>query len=674
MNNIKKYIHWIINEIRYHQYLYHELNEPILPDIEYDRMLKKLKNIKDQYPEFFTDNTPINNVGYIPSGLLKKVKHQNPMLSLENIFSKKDYYLFQSKIKKKLGCIENIIYCCELKIDGLAINLLYKFGKLIRASTRGNGIIGEDVTENVHYISNIPLKLLGNHIPEYIEIRGEIFMMHKDFESLNKNIIRKNKGKIFSNPRNAASGSLRQLNPLITAKRKLNFFPHGIGGFSKTFNLPCSYYDCLVKMKEWGFIINKQTKLVNSDKDIFDYYQKMQDQRSNLKFDIDGIVIKINSIKIQNKLGSNNYAPNWAIAYKFPAQEKLTTLKNIDFQVGRTGVITPVAKLKPVMISGVKIKNANLYNINEIKRLNLHIGDTVVVRRSGDVIPKIINVIIKKRLKNSKKVIFPIQCPGCQSKLVRYKDEVNIRCLSGFSCIYQLKKFLIHFVSYDAMNIQGIGINIINQLVDNKYLKTVLDFYSLNKDMLMKLNNFQEKSALKLLYSIKNSRKVFLSNFIYALGIRDVGKINSKNLAIRYKKLDFFLKSDFNSLNQIDGIGMNIAKNILDFLSQEKNIFFIKKLSKKLKILSVQEKKEDFYYKNIFNNKNIVFTGRLVNFKRKELERRFISLGARIYNFVSKKIHYLIIGEKVGSKFNQAKLLNVKILDENKLIKIFKKN
>ncbi|XZQ54788.1 MAG: NAD-dependent DNA ligase LigA [Arsenophonus sp.] len=659
----QKYIISLKQQLQYHEYLYHVLDTPEIPDIEYDNMMKKLKKIESKYPELITGDSPTQQVGATSLTNFKEVQHKIMMLSLDNIFNEKGYLAFYNRVRDRLKNKNELTFCCELKLDGLAVNLLYKRGELIQAGTRGNGSIGENITANIRNIQTIPFYLSGDNIPEHIEIRGEVFMTHFNFKRLNDETIRNN-GKIFSNPRNAAAGSLRQLNPNVTAKRQLSFFCYGFGSVSGGI-LPSSQYQCLMQFKKWGLPVSDKVTLCKNNKEVLSYYHNIKHNRLDLGFDVDGIVIKVDSLQLQEELGFITKAPRWATAFKFPSQEQLTLLDDIEFQVGRTGTITPVARLCPVQINGVIVSNATLHNANEIKRLDIRIGDTVVIRRAGDVIPQIISVLIDRRPNDSQKIKFPVNCPVCGSVIEHVEGEVINRCTGGLICAAQCKGALNHFVSRLAMNINGIGDKIIDQLVDKGYVKTVADLYNININILIKLKGMGPKSVQNIINALNKSKQTTLSRFIYALGIRKVGKVIANNLASHYGTLIELMKADIESLRNVQNVGEIVANHIINFFHELHNLDVINELLNKISITcpEILVKKTD----NIFNGKTIVLTGKINYLTRNEIKDKLILLGAKIISSVSNKIDFLITGKNPGYKLLRASELGIKILNEDEL-------
>ncbi|AMA64627.1 DNA ligase [Candidatus Arsenophonus lipoptenae] len=667
MKEKQSYLTQLKQQLRYHEYQYHVLDTPVISDLEYDLMMQELKNLEEKYPALITNDSPTQRVGGLPLKIFDQVYHDTPMLSLDNIFDKANYLSFDKRVHKILKNNETLMFCCELKVDGVAVSLLYENGVLIRAATRGDGKIGENITTNIRTIRDIPLRLFGDNIPERIEIRGEVFMTHKNFKKLNENS-KRNNGKIFSNPRNVAAGSLRNLDPSITAKRSLSFFCYGFGS-SYGKNLPDSQYKCLIQFKKWGLPVSDKIKRCQNREQILSYYNEIKENRLSLGFDIDGIVIKVDSLLLQKKIGFITRAPRWAVAFKFTNQEHITLLKDIKFQVGRTGIITPVAKLEPIIIEGVTISNATLHNFDEIRRLGLHIGDTVVIHRAGNVIPQIINVVINKRPINSLKIQLPRYCPVCGSNIKCIDNGVVIRCTSGLICAAQLKRTLMHFVSKRAMNIEGLGNKIIDQLVDKKYVMTVADLYLLKVDILTSLNRIGYKLARNLINSINKSKEITLAKFIYALGIREVGETTSINLSINYANLNSLMNTDIESLKEIQHVGEKIASYIINFFNDKYNIDIINKLINEIGInlQTIPDKKKD----NKFINKTIALTGRLSCLTRNEIKDKLISFGAKVTNNISKKTNLLISGN-FGSKTKllKAKKLGIEIINEDHLMKL----
>lgn len=584
----------LYKQLQYHNYLYHTLDQPTISDEKYDQLFYNIFKLEKIYGNNTIKNTLKNlfdTIGGDHLNIFSKFRHNIPMLSLNSKHSFNDLLYFDKKLKKKFRNYKNIKYFCDLKFDGLAINLLYIKGILVTAATRGNGIIGENVTNNVFMIPSIPKKLYGLDIPKKIEIRGEIFMKKSDFLFLNqKNFI--NKKKLFSNPRNAAAGSLRQLDPDITKKRRLMFFAYGFGFFEEKNNLD-SYYECLMKIKSWGFPIHNNQLLCNNVNDILDFYKYTYKNRYNLDFDIDGIVIKVNSIKLQNKLGILQKYPRWSLALKFFSLDVETKIIDITFQIGRSGIITPVAHFVPVNVSGVMIKKATLYNIHHLKKMNLYIGDFVTIYRAGDVIPKIRKVLISKRSLSVKKIIYPSRCLSCNTKLIQFYNFNTFFCPAGFFCKIQNLKRLVHFSSKEGVCIVGLGTNIIQKLIFFGFLKTPVDFFTLNNEKLCKISGINFKLSKNIIKNINNSKNVSLDKFIYALGIMYVGLSIAKRLAKYFFSIENFLNSKNFSFSNIPGIGNKISNSIIIFLKNKNNINMLIKLKK---LMNIRPFLEDLKY------------------------------------------------------------------------------
>ncbi|WP_343192652.1 NAD-dependent DNA ligase LigA [Buchnera aphidicola (Taiwanaphis decaspermi)] len=653
----------MILKINYHNYLYYSINDPEITDYQYDLLINKLKYLEKKNPNLKQKNSPTKNIGNGIFFKKKTYKHLSPMFSLNNIFTYKEYLKFVIKTKKKIKKNKKKIeLICELKIDGVAINLIYKEGVLIKALTRGNGISGEDVTKNIYNIKSIPKEINHEKIPKKIEVRGEIFINKKNFKYINKKLLT-NKHKVFSSARNAASGSILQKNPKVTYQRKLMFLCHGYGYWENK-KKPKSYLNAMMKLKSWGFPVDKNICLYKNDKNIYSYYNKIKKKRKKIKFDIDGIVIKINSTKLQNKIGYTSKFPKWAIAFKFPAEKCVTKVKYVKFQVGRTGVITPVAYLKTCYIANIKIKKVSLYNLNKISKLNLYINDIVIIKRSCDVIPKITKVI-KSNNKNKKKIKIPIYCPSCKSILKYSYKKTTYRCYASLICKDQIKKSLNHFVSKNAFNINNFGPKLSNFLIDNNYIKDFSDIFNLNTYILEKNSFISHKKSKKIINSIKNSKKILLYKFIYSLGIRNIGTINSLNISNYFNNINKIINVSLKDLYKIKNIGIKTANRFYRFIYNKKNRLIIKKLISMIKIIYYKYDKKNYFY-----NKKVSITGIFENYTRKYLKNFLIKSKGIFTNNVSKNTDVLLVGKKFGSKFYIAKKLNVNIIKENKLKKI----
>ncbi|WWP01296.1 MAG: NAD-dependent DNA ligase LigA [Candidatus Dasytiphilus stammeri] len=574
MRSIKEKLIKLRALLLHHEYQYHTLDEPQLTDAEYDKLLVKLYALENHYPELITPDSPTQRVGSLLLTNFDTVPHKTPMLSLNNVFDEAGYWKFVRQIQERLKLKTMINFCCELKLDGLAVNLLYENGVLIQASTRGDGSTGENITKNVYTIAEIPRILRKKKVPHHIEIRGEVFMKKNILKKLNI-AARQSGQRIFSNSRNAAAGSLRQVDPRITAQRKLSFYTYGIGSWEGE-ERPSSHWQTLKQLKQWGFPICDYSYLCQTAEEVLYFYNKIQAGRYKLDFDIDGIVIKVDSQILHKQLGCGARAPRWAIAFKFPVQEHLTYLREIKFQVGRTGVITPVASLEPIRISGVLIRHATLHNFKEIEDLDLHIGDIVLIRRAGEVIPQVISVIKSQRPLKARKVFLPEHCPVCHSTIERLQGVA--RCTGKMICSAQIKESLKHFVSRRALNIKGLGNKIINQLVDQQYVYTFADLFKLTTDQLMALDRIGIKVANRIINAINQAKQTTLSRLIYSLGIPKVGEVMSLNLANYFGTLNALMSANIETLIQIEKIGPKVAINIQTFMKNRSNREILRQL------------------------------------------------------------------------------------------------
>ena len=657
--------------IRHHEYCYYVLDAPEIPDVEYDKLIKQLQNLELTHPELITPDSPTQRVGGAPLSQFSSIRHQLPMLSLDNVFDESSFIAFNKRIKDRLELDEDqgVEYCCELKLDGLAVSLLYENGQLIQAATRGDGTTGEDITANVRTIKTIPLVLQGENIPSRLEVRGEVFMTHKGFAKLNAEAEKRNE-KIFANPRNAAAGSLRQLDPKITAKRPLTFFCYGVG-INEGADLPNTHYARLMQFKAWGLPVSDKVQIRHGAQEALDYFKQIGDQRMSLDFDIDGVVIKVNSITEQEQLGFVARAPRWATAFKFPAQEEVTKLNKVDFQVGRTGAITPVARLEPVSVAGVIVSNATLHNSDEIIRLGIREGDYVTVRRAGDVIPQIVAVIKDRRPADTKEIIFPTHCPICGSIIVRDEGQAISRCAGGLICQAQRKEALKHFVSRRAMNVEGLGDKIIEQLVDKDYVKTPADLYKLTLPMLCSLDKVGEKLANNLLGALDISKNTSLNRFIFALGIPNVGEVTAENLVNQLGNLTAIENASSEQLQSVNDIGAVIAESIIDFFQEPHNRTVIDQLiSEEIGIHWPDVEIQLLTTDSPFSDKTVVLTGTLSILTRDEAKAKLKQLGAKVTGSVSKKTDLVIAGEAAGSKLTKAQELGIKVIDEQELINL----
>ena len=658
------------NTLRRYEYEYHVLDNPSVPDSEYDRLFHQLKALELEHPDLVTADSPTQRVGAKPLAGFRQIRHEMPMLSLDNAFSDEEFYAFVKRIEDRLIVLPKpLTFCCEPKLDGLAVSILYINGVLSQAATRGDGSRGEDITANIRTIRNVPLQLLIDNPPARLEVRGEVFMPHAGFERLNKHALELGE-KTFANPRNAAAGSLRQLDPNITSKRPLVFNAYSIG-IAEGINLPNTHYARLQWLKSVGIPINPEIRLCNGVEEVLAFYRDMQNKRTLLGYDIDGTVLKINDIELQNELGFISKAPRWAIAYKFPAQEELTVLNDVEFQVGRTGAITPVAKLKPVFVAGVTVSNATLHNGDEIARLNLAIGDTVVVRRAGDVIPQIIGVLHERRPADAKPIIFPHNCPVCGSQIVRIEGEAVARCTGGLFCAAQRKESLKHFVSRKAMDIDGVGGKLIEQLVERELIRTPADLFKLDLTPLMQLERMGEKSAKNALNSLEQAKHTTLARFIFALGIREVGESTALNLANHFKTLEALKNADFEQLQAVPDVGEVVANRILAFWREPHNVDAVNDLIAQGIHWDAVETKEAS--DNPFKGKIVVLTGTLSQMGRNEAKALLQEMGAKVSGSVSAKTDFVIAGDAAGSKLTKAQELGITVLSEDEFLALVQK-
>ncbi|MCU7852039.1 MAG: NAD-dependent DNA ligase LigA [Candidatus Thiodiazotropha sp. (ex Monitilora ramsayi)] len=657
------------SELDYHNRQYYVFDAPVIPDVEYDRLLRELQTLESQHPDLITPESPTQRVGDNPLDGFDEVAHKLPMLSLDNAFDEEELADFDRRIRErlKLSAEAQIRYQAEPKLDGLALNLRYEKGRLVQGATRGDGTRGENVTSNVRTIKAIPLKLSGEGWPDVLEVRGEVFMPRKGFEALNQRA-RDAGEKTFVNPRNAAAGSLRQLDPRLTAKRPLSFFAYGLGEISSG-QIAESQSACMSRLKDWGLPVSPLFKVVADIAACVRYYQSISQQRDKLPYDIDGVVFKVDQLELQQKLGAVSRAPRWAIAYKFPAQEVLTHVESIEFQVGRTGAVTPVARLKPVFVGGVTVSNATLYNMEEVARKDVRQGDTVIVRRAGDVIPEVVSVVNPERDDRPEAVSLPEHCPICGSDIDKPEGEAVARCSGGLYCPAQRKEALKHFASRKAMDIEGLGDKLVEQLVEQQLVNSPADIFTLSLEQLSGLERMAEKSAQNLLDALEKSKQTTLPRFLYALGIREVGEATAQSLASQFGTLDAIQEADEEQLQLTADVGPIVAKHILAFFRQDHNRDVIAALlDRGLQWPEVERLSED---QLPLLGKIIVITGTLSR-PRDEIKSELEALGAKITGSVSKKTDYVIAGEAAGSKRSKAEKLDIPILDETGLQDLLK--
>ncbi|MCH2454352.1 MAG: NAD-dependent DNA ligase LigA [Idiomarina sp.] len=642
---------------------YYENDEPSVPDAEYDKLFRELQTLEKQNPDLKSKTSPTAKVGGKPLAKFNTVKHEVPMLSLDNAFSAEEFAAFSKRIGQKLDEGTQVTFCCEPKLDGAAVSLLYESGVLVRGATRGDGESGEDITKNVKTIRNIPLKLKGD-VPDRLEVRGEVVMPIGAFDRFNEKA-RQQGEKVFANPRNAAAGSLRQLDSRITAKRPLHFYAYSLGLVSEHTVLPDSHYERLQQLAEWGLPVNSEIERVDSVEGCDSYYEKILERRDSLNYDIDGVVFKVDTIALQEELGFVARAPRWAIARKFPAQEQLTTITGVDFQVGRTGAITPVARLKPVSVGGVTVSNATLHNADEIERLGVRIGDTVSIRRAGDVIPQVVSVLKEKRPGNTQEITFPTRCPVCDSDVERIEGEAVARCSGGLYCAAQRKEAIKHFASRKAMDIDGLGDKLVDVLVEKNWVKSPADLYRLSKAELATLPRMAAKSAENLKSAIAATQETTLARFLYALGIREVGEATAKALARHFKTFDAVHSASSEQLQEVPDVGTVVAEHIVRFFRESHNENVVKEL-REFVHWPEGEEAGDIQSDRLAGN-TYVITGTLSTMTRDEAKQALEALGAKVSGSVSKKTTALIAGESAGSKLTKAQSLGLSILSEDEL-------
>lgn len=651
-------------------YEYYVLDAPSVPDSEYDKAFRELSELEKAHPEFKSEASPTERVGGAARSDLAKVRHAVPMLSIhtETDFEAEGARAFDERVRKGLGLSdgdEDVEYDVELKFDGLAMNLRYESGILVSAATRGDGLVGEDVTANVKTIRTIPLRL-PQGVPDILEVRGEVIMHKADFERLNDE--QRLEGlKPFVNPRNAAAGCLRQLDPKVTAKRKLSFYAYGLGEISEAVAL--THSSILDRLQSWGFPVAKERRVVKGWKALAEFHDWVKSIRQTLPFEIDGVVYKVNSLALQNELGFISREPRWACAHKYPPEEALTVVQDIDVQVGRTGKLTPVARLKPVFVGGVTVSNATLHNEDFIGELGLKIGDTVVVRRAGDVIPEIVRVLPERRTGAERDFVMPQKCPVCGSETFRDEEEKDTRCTGGLFCPAQRRESLVHFASRLALNIDGLGEKVIDQLIEAQLIETPADLYRLTEDKLLLLDRFGKKSAANLIAALEKSKETTLARFIYALGIRHVGESTARDLAAHFKSLQALMDADSDELLKVNDIGEVIAQSIIHFFEEEHNREVIEKLIAEGVHWPLPQ---DSAVNDAVSGKTFVLTGTLPSMGREEAKALLLAQGAKVASSVSKKTDYVVAGAEAGSKLEKAQALGIKIIDQEEMLELLK--
>lgn len=654
-------------EINEHNYAYYVLDDPTVPDAEYDRLLNRLKAIEAEHPDLVTPDSPTQRVGATPVGEFREVRHGRPMLSLDNAFNDEEVEAFHRRVVDRLAAegivADDVEYVVEPKLDGAAVNLRYEDGRLVLAATRGDGTVGEDITHNVRTIAAVPLRLRGASPPRVMEVRGEVFMPHDQFIEFNERAAARGE-KTFVNPRNAAAGSLRQLDPKLTAERPLDIFFYGVGEVDG-WPMPPTLAEVLAGLRELGLKTCPESDLVVGIPGCLAYYARIGQKRADLPYDIDGVVYKVNSLDWQRRLGYVSRAPRWALAHKFPAQEELTVVRDIEFQVGRTGALTPVARLEPVFVGGVTVSNATLHNIDDMLRKDVRIGDTVIVRRAGDVIPAVAKVMLDRRPPDARSVSLPERCPVCGSEVVRLEDEAVARCMGGLICPAQRKQSIRHFVSRHAMNVDGFGTKIIDQLVDKGIVSTAADLFALTAEQLEELERMGEKSAKKRIEALERAKSTTLPRFLNALGIPNVGEATARTLVDHFGSLEAILEADEESLQQVQDVGPVVAKSIRRFFQEEHN----RQVIDRLQSLGVHwpppvQRRVD----SPLAGKTVVITGTLSSMSRDEAKARLIAMGAKVVGSVSKKTDLVIVGENPGSKAEKAEKLGIATWTEDDLL------
>jgi DNA ligase (NAD+) len=659
-HNVLARIQQLRQEIDQHNHAYFVLDTPSVSDAEYDGLLRELQALETQYPDTITPDSPTQRIGARPLTVFQQVTHILPMLSLENAFDVADMEAFDKRIKQRLAPdTAPVEYVGEPKIDGIAVSLLYENGRLVQGATRGDGTTGENITQNVRTISCIPLHLRGDHYPAVLEVRGEVYMPLAAFTAYNA-AAEKVGDKLFINPRNAAAGSLRQLDPSITTKRPLAFFAYAIGEITEG-SLPPSQQAILEALRAWGFPINPEIKICNGIQACIDFHHTLAEKRAHLGYEIDGVVYKVNATTQQKMLGFVSRAPRWAIAYKFEAPEARTQINAVEFQVGRTGILTPVARLTPVFVGGVTVRNATLHNMEEIERKDIRVGDTVLVRRAGDVIPYVASVVLEKRPAHTQPIALPTHCPVCHSTVVKLEEEVAARCIAGLFCPAQRKETIKHFASRRAMNIEGLGDKLVEQLVEAGCMPNIAAIYTLQKETFISLERMGEKSAENLLQAIEKSKATTLARFLYALGMREVGEATARALVQHFGTLQKIMSADQATLQTVADIGPIVAAHIVDFFHEKHNHDLIAALQASGIHWTENEVTEAY---QPLKNQTFVLTGSLACMTRDAAKATLEAMGAKVAGSVSAKTQYVVAGQDAGSKLTKAQALGITILDE----------
>ena len=652
-----------------HNYRYYVLDDPEVSDAEYDRLLHELKAIEADNPDLITPDSPTQRVGVTPVSELQEVVHTTPMLSLDNAFTDEDLTNFDRRVRERLENVDVIEYTAEPKLDGLAVSFRYQDGKLVRAATRGDGMKGEDVTHNIRTIKSVPMQLRGKKVPDVIDVRGEVFMLIDGFKAMNQRALERGE-KVFVNPRNAAAGTIRQLDPRLAAGRPLDAYFYAVGEHG-SWKLPGKHSEVLDQLREWGLKVSPLVKVVTGAEGCLEYYRDIGQKRASLKYEIDGVVYKVNRFSQQRELGFVSRAPRWAIAHKFPAHEENTVVRDVEFQVGRTGALTPVARLEPIFVGGVTVSNATLHNMDEVERKDVRIGDTVVIRRAGDVIPEVVKVVLERRPADARVVELPKKCPICGSAVEREEDEAVARCTGGLFCPAQRKESLRHFAGRRAMDIDGLGAKIIDQLVESEppLVRTPADLYKLTVEQFAELERLGEKSAKNLVDAIEHSKKTTLSRFLYALGIRDVGEATATALANHFASIEALQEADEAAIQEVPDVGPVVAAHVHTFFQQPHNREVIQDLRDRgVHWPAIQRKAASA--EGPLAGKTFVLTGTLDSMSRDQAGDRITALGGKVTGSVSKKTSYVVAGAEAGSKLQKAQDLGVEVLDEAAFLKL----
>jgi len=656
-------------ELLRHNHRYYVLDDPEIPDAGYDRLMRELQELEGRHPEWITPDSPSQRVGGEALSAFTQVTHLRPMLSLDNALNAEEFIAFDKRVRERLRTQEPIEYSCEPKYDGIAISLLYRNGVLERAATRGDGSVGEDITANVRTIKSVPLRLLGDNYSELLEVRGEIYMPKDGFEKMNQDALAAG-SKTFINPRNAAAGSLRQLDPRLTAKRPLRLCAYGLGEVEGG-ELPKYHTAVLQQLKDWGFAISADVGSAHGVDECLEFHRKLGEKRPSLPYDIDGVVYKVNSLELQATLGFVAKAPRWAVAFKFPAQEEMTVLRAVEFQVGRTGTITPVARLEPVFVGGVTVSNATLHNSDEVARLGVKIGDTVIVRRAGDVIPQVVSVVQSKRPANASDIHFPENCPICGSPVARVEGEAAVRCTGGLICPAQRKEAIKHYASRQAMDIEGLGDKLVEALVEKGMITSMEDLYELTEEQLAGLERMGKKSAQNLLNALVRSKSTTLPKFLFALGIRDVGQATATTLAKHFGSLENLMAADEERLQEVQDVGPVVARRVASFFADQRNLEVIQGL-----------RNHGVHWPDIelvpqealpLAGKTYVLTGNLESMARDEAKARLETLGAKVAGSVSSKTDCVVAGPGAGSKLSKAESLGIAVIDETEFLQLLER-